>query len=34
MYTHDSAIRMNSDGRTKREPATIPPQVRCISQPI
>ena len=33
-YIHDSAIKMKSDGSTNRVPATMPPQVRCISQPM
>ena len=33
-YTHDSAIRMNSEGSTNSPPATMPPQVRCMSQPM
>ena len=28
------AISTTSEGRTNRAPATMPPQVRCISQPM
>jgi hypothetical protein len=34
MYSHDSAMRMKSEGSTNSAPATMPPQARCISQPM
>ena len=34
MQTQDRAIRMKSDGSTNRAPATMPPRVRRISQPM
>ena len=33
-YIHDSATRISSDGSTNSPPATMPPQRRCINQPM
>ena len=33
-YNHDSATSRTSDGSTKSPPATSPPRVRCMSQPM